>query len=222
VAELKLASLSHSKKVYSFIVTEYGQNKKQIYIGDDVFKLFSPDAREVVLEFDGHRHFTFLPDSLFTKGRYLRTAYLKLSDKGKPGRNCLQSWLADEEAEIIKLQVVQYFKHFKLEVELGRKSYERLQKELIWLGKYVTIHPHISFGKPTFLGSRLYISAVLEELAMGRSIEEITRIWELKLPREAVIEVLHLAARAVNEYYRAKYNINEEELIGRIVEDASE
>jgi len=25
VAELKLASLSHSKKVYSFIVTEYGQ-----------------------------------------------------------------------------------------------------------------------------------------------------------------------------------------------------
>jgi uncharacterized protein (DUF433 family) len=77
---------------------------------------------------------------------------------------------------------------------------KNLLKGRVELGKYIVADPKISFGKPTFKGTRKTLDGVLECFQKGRTLDEAAQLWEVS--REAVVEALDLAKTAVIEYYR--------------------
>lgn len=44
------------------------------------------------------------------------------------------------------------------------------------LGRHVVIDPEVCHGKPTFVGTRIFVADVLDEAARGMDWEEITRM----------------------------------------------
>jgi len=74
------------------------------------------------------------------------------------------------------------------------------------IGKYIVVDDEICHGKPTFKGTRVLVSDVLELLAAGVSIEEIVKDYYPSLSEEMVREALKWAAEIVKgERYVVKY-----------------
>lgn len=74
------------------------------------------------------------------------------------------------------------------------------------IGKYIVVDDEICHGKPTFKGTRVLVSDVLELLAAGVSIEEIVKDYYPGLSEEMVREALKWAAEIVKgERYVVKY-----------------
>jgi uncharacterized protein (DUF433 family) len=65
------------------------------------------------------------------------------------------------------------------------------------LGRYVIADSRICHGKPTFRGTRILVSDVLEQVGSGMSWEAIIEDWNDKITKEAIQEVIHLASRAL-------------------------
>ena len=66
---------------------------------------------------------------------------------------------------------------------------------------YIIAHQGICHGQLTFKGTRVLVQLVLESLARpGRTIEQVAA--DYRLPTEAVIEALQLAAHVVREQLR--------------------
>ena len=63
------------------------------------------------------------------------------------------------------------------------------------IGRYVVSDPRICHGKPTFRGTRIMVSQVLEQVAAGRTWETIAGEWRGDVPREAIAEAVRLADR---------------------------
>jgi uncharacterized protein (DUF433 family) len=63
-------------------------------------------------------------------------------------------------------------------------------------GRYIVSDPRICHGQPTFRGTRILVSIVLEQVASGRSWETILEEWRGSISREAIAEALTLASRA--------------------------
>ena len=64
------------------------------------------------------------------------------------------------------------------------------------LGRFVVIDPGIGHGQPTFVGTRIFVSDVLDMVAEGMAWEDISRQWRDVLPPEAIAEAIALANRA--------------------------
>lgn len=62
----------------------------------------------------------------------------------------------------------------------------------IW-GRYVIADPGICHGQPTFRGTRILVSDVLEQVASGMAWEAIIEEWRGSLTREAITEAVRLA-----------------------------
>ena len=75
------------------------------------------------------------------------------------------------------------------------------------LGRYVVIDPDICHGKPTFVGTRIFVADVLDEAAHGMDWEEITRMWGGSVTGEAIAEALQLARRAFLDH-AAEYAVD--------------
>ncbi|MFQ6041969.1 MAG: DUF433 domain-containing protein [Candidatus Poribacteria bacterium] len=73
--------------------------------------------------------------------------------------------------------------------------------ERIELGEYIAADAHICRGQPTFKGTRLLVRFVLEYFLDGFDIEEISQKWAEHIPREAVMEAVQLALRAIEECF---------------------
>jgi uncharacterized protein (DUF433 family) len=71
--------------------------------------------------------------------------------------------------------------------------------ERIVLGRYVVLDPTICHGQPTFVGTRILVADVLEQVAMGLSWETIVEQWRGRVPREAIGEAVNLARSAFAE-----------------------
>jgi len=61
------------------------------------------------------------------------------------------------------------------------------------LGRYIVTDPAICHGQPTFRGTRILVSDVLEQVASGLAWEAIVEEWHGKITREAIAEAVRLA-----------------------------
>ena len=71
---------------------------------------------------------------------------------------------------------------------------ERSQAKL--LGRYIVADSAICHGKPTFRGTRIFASDVLDMVADGMSWESIIEQWHNSLTNEAIAEAVRLSGEA--------------------------
>ncbi|MCB8919402.1 MAG: DUF433 domain-containing protein [Ardenticatenaceae bacterium] len=68
------------------------------------------------------------------------------------------------------------------------------------VGRYIVTDPKICHGKPTFRGTRIMVSQVLDQVARGMAWETIEEEWRGKVSREAIAEAVQLANRAFADH----------------------
>ncbi len=64
------------------------------------------------------------------------------------------------------------------------------------VGSYIVVDSEICHGKPTFSGTRIMVSQVLEQVAGGMAWEAIIEEWRGSITKEAISEAVRLASRA--------------------------
>ncbi len=62
------------------------------------------------------------------------------------------------------------------------------------IGRYIVSDPRICHGKPTFRGTRILVSQVLEQVAAGMAWGTIVGEWRGDGPKKAIAEAVRLAA----------------------------
>ena len=65
------------------------------------------------------------------------------------------------------------------------------------IGRYIVADPGICHGQPTFRGTRVLVSDVLEQIASGMAWEAITEEWNGSITEEALAEAVLLATQAL-------------------------
>lgn len=65
-----------------------------------------------------------------------------------------------------------------------------------YMGRYIVTDPEVSHGKPTFRGTRVLVSDVLEQVASGMAWETIIEEWNNSITKEAIQEAIQLASQA--------------------------
>lgn len=66
----------------------------------------------------------------------------------------------------------------------------------IIIGRYIVADPKICHGKPTFRGTRIMVSDVLEQVEEGLAWESIIEGWHNSISKEAIAEALKLSRQA--------------------------
>lgn len=61
------------------------------------------------------------------------------------------------------------------------------------IGRYIVSDPRICHGKPTFRGTRILVSQVLEQMTAGMAWETIAEEWRGNVPKEAIAEAVRRA-----------------------------
>jgi uncharacterized protein (DUF433 family) len=64
------------------------------------------------------------------------------------------------------------------------------------VGQYIVADPEICHGKPTFSGTRIMVSQVLEQVASGMVWEAIVEEWRGSITKEAISDAVRLANQA--------------------------
>lgn len=64
------------------------------------------------------------------------------------------------------------------------------------LGRHIIADPNICHGRPTFRGTRIMVSQVLDQIAKGMAWETIIEEWNYKVSRDAIAEAVRLANTA--------------------------
>jgi len=62
------------------------------------------------------------------------------------------------------------------------------------IGRYIVTDPEICHGKPTFRGTRIMVSQVLEQIASGMVWEVIIEEWRGSITKEAIAEAVRPAS----------------------------
>ena len=65
-----------------------------------------------------------------------------------------------------------------------------------FMGRYIVTNPEICHGKPTFSGTRVLVSDVLEQVASGMAWETIIEEWNNSVTKDAIQEAVQLASQA--------------------------
>ncbi len=65
------------------------------------------------------------------------------------------------------------------------------------LGRYVVADPQICHGQPTFRGTRIFVSDVLEQVARGMAWDAIIENWRGTITKEAIAEAVRLARESL-------------------------
>jgi uncharacterized protein (DUF433 family) len=68
------------------------------------------------------------------------------------------------------------------------------------IGLYIVTDPEICHGKPTFRGTRILVSHVLEQVAEGMSWRAIIQEWHGSITEESIAEAVRLADQAFLEH----------------------
>lgn len=58
--------------------------------------------------------------------------------------------------------------------------------------RYIISDPRVCHGKPTFRGTRIMVSQVLEQVAAGMAWETIAGEWRGDVTKEAIAEAVRL------------------------------
>ena len=65
------------------------------------------------------------------------------------------------------------------------------------LDRFVVSDPAVCHGRPTFRGTRVFVSDVLDDVARGMAWEAITERWHGSISKDAIAEVVRLAREAL-------------------------
>ena len=65
------------------------------------------------------------------------------------------------------------------------------------MGRYIVTNPRVCHGKPTFRGTRVLVSDVLEQVANGVAWETIVEEWNRSVSKDAIREAVQLASQAL-------------------------
>lgn len=65
------------------------------------------------------------------------------------------------------------------------------------MGRHIVSDPTICHGKPTFRGTRVLVSDVLDQVASGMAWETIIEEWNNSITKEAIREAVELASQAL-------------------------
>ena len=65
-----------------------------------------------------------------------------------------------------------------------------------FMGRFIVTDPDICHGKPTFSGTRVLVSDVLEQVASGMAWETIVEEWNNSVTKDAIQEAVQLASQA--------------------------
>jgi len=65
------------------------------------------------------------------------------------------------------------------------------------IGRYIVADPKICHGKPTFRGTRIMVSDVLEQIEEGFAWESIIEGWHNSISKEAIAEALRCRSNRV-------------------------
>lgn len=68
------------------------------------------------------------------------------------------------------------------------------------IGRHIVADPKICHGQPTFRGTRIFVSDVLEQVASGMAWETIIEEWHDSITKEAIAEAVQLASQAFLEH----------------------
>jgi uncharacterized protein (DUF433 family) len=68
---------------------------------------------------------------------------------------------------------------------------------LLFIGRYIVTDPKICHGKPTFRGTRVLVSDVLDQVGNGVAWETIIEEWNGSITKDAISEAVQLASRAL-------------------------
>jgi uncharacterized protein (DUF433 family) len=63
--------------------------------------------------------------------------------------------------------------------------------------RYIATDPEICHGKPTFRGTRVLVSDVLEQVGSGVAWETIIAEWNSSVSKEAIQEAVQLPSQAL-------------------------
>lgn len=72
--------------------------------------------------------------------------------------------------------------------------------KLLFIGRYIVTDPKICHGKPTFRGTRVFVSDVLEQVGSGMAWETIIKEWNGSITRDAISEAVQLASQALPKF----------------------
>ena len=68
------------------------------------------------------------------------------------------------------------------------------------LGRHIVTDPQICHGRPTFRGTRIMVTQVLEQVASGMAWEAIVEEWRGSVSTEAIAEAVRLAMQAFADH----------------------
>ena len=68
------------------------------------------------------------------------------------------------------------------------------------LGRYIVADSRICHGKPTFRGTRVFVSDVLDQIAEGMAWESIIEEWHGSISKGAIAEAVQLAKQALLDH----------------------
>lgn len=69
-----------------------------------------------------------------------------------------------------------------------------------FIGRHIVSDNKICHGQPTFRGTRVLVSDVLEQVAEGMAWETIIEEWHGSIGKEAIAEALKLAGKALLDH----------------------
>lgn len=81
---------------------------------------------------------------------------------------------------------------------MAKKTQDNEYKKLI--GRFVVADPAICHGQPTFRGTRILVSDVLEQVAAGLAWEAIVEEWRGNVSIDAIAEAVRLASQAFRDH----------------------
>jgi uncharacterized protein (DUF433 family) len=71
------------------------------------------------------------------------------------------------------------------------------KSKFMFIGRHIVTDPKICHGKPTFRGTRVLVSDVLEQVGNGVDWETIIEEWNESITRDAISEAVQLASQAL-------------------------
>lgn len=81
---------------------------------------------------------------------------------------------------------------------VAKRKQHLMAKRMI--GRYVVADPAICHGQPTFRGTRILVSDVMEQVAGGMAWETIVEDWRGDVSPDAISEAVRLASQAFRDH----------------------
>lgn len=81
------------------------------------------------------------------------------------------------------------------------------------IGRYIVIDPNICHGKPTFQGTRIMVSQVLEMVADDMDWDTIIEECHHSITKEAIAEAVELASKSFVEHAHEDEYLSEPVLV---------